>query len=127
MVHHGKEGRVYISGAMVGKVTSFEYDDGIGLMDATVKESTDEELVVGYGNGSGSVEALLDTGNATQNLLRSGASVLLRLFPVGYIVGQKQYSGTTRVENAQFSSPEDGPATVRFGFSKRLTEGVIGS
>lgn len=116
--HHGSEGEVYVGSNQLGELVEFsvnesaEYDEDTALADvwktthATARKEWSGQLMCHFD----------ETDTNGQEALLIGASVTLNLRPEGTATGNRELTGTARVNGVEVSVVRPGVVSRRVSF-----------
>ena len=105
----------------VGEIRSFSIDETADTLDVTTMGATAKSYLASLTDGTLSVDALWDSGNAPQLLFDVGAHIDFEVHPEGVGTG-KMYTGEAFVTAKTVSASYDG--LVEASFSAQVSGGV---
>jgi len=128
--YRGKDLEVSFGGTVIsGDGRSVSYEESADILDDTTYGDTNRTKQAGLLDGSGSYEALDQTGAwATEwTTIQPGDSDTMIIYPEGNSAGNRSASFTAIIGNRSISFPYDGLATLSMSFeiSGAVTEGTV--
>lgn len=127
--YHGKDGKVLIGANQVGEVIEFTHNEAAEVADDTAKGDAWNSHLVGHKSADGSVACLFDHDDTNgQAAMTIGASVNLKLYPVGDDTGDKEIDCTSAtITSLSVSSPLRDVVRVDFGYQVNgaVTHGTV--
>lgn len=128
--YRGKDLEVSFAGTVIsGDGRSVSYEESADVLDDTTYGADNRTKQAGLLDGSGSFEALDQTGAwATEwQAIDPGQSDTLIIYPEGNTSGKRSVTFTAVISNRSISFPYDGLATFSMSFeiSGAVTEGTV--
>ena len=115
--HAATAGLVKIGSTTIGELRSYSLSETAGTIEDTTLGDTSKTYKAGQTTFSGSCEMFWDEGDAGQNAVTIGATVVLNLFPEGAANGDYFASGSAIVTEIGVSAAIEGMVEQTFSFT----------